>query len=106
MFSTQPFSDQGNAIIISRLEATMEAGVGDLVTIDPKIRMSFSRDGKSFNNELTRSIGKIGEFERRAIWYKLGRFPRMAVVKFVMSDPVKPVFIKLEANMRGGTSGN
>ena len=104
-FSTQVISDQGNAIVISQLEATMEAGVGDLVTKDPKIRISFANDGKSFGNELTRSIGGIGEFERRAIWYRLGRFPRMVVIKVEMSDPVKPVFIKLEANIRALQNG-
>tara|TARA_R110002020_G_C16317611_1_gene774430 strand:+ start:4274 stop:5752 length:1479 start_codon:yes stop_codon:yes gene_type:complete len=105
-FSTQVLSDQGRAVFISSLEATMEAGVGDLVTADPQIRMSVSKDGKSFNNELLRSIGRIGEYQRRAIWYRLGRFPRLSTVRFVMSDPVKPVFIKLEANIKGGQGGN
>lgn len=104
-FSTQVLSDQGNAIIISQLEATMEAGVGDLVTKNPKIRVSISKDGKSFDNELTREIGSIGRFERRAIWYRLGRYPRMSVIKVQMSDPVKPVFIKLEANIRAAQGG-
>lgn len=99
VISTQPFSDLGNAISVTRLEATFESGVGDLVTIDPQIRMSTSPDGKSFNDEQLRSIGKIGEYERRAIWRKLGRFPRFTVMRFIMSDPVKPVFIKLEAKI-------
>jgi len=104
-FSTQVISDQGNSLTMSQLEATMEAGVGDLVTEDPKIRISFAADGKSFGNELTRSIGGIGQFEQRAIWYRLGRFPRMVVIKVEMSDPVKPVFIKLEANIRANNRG-
>jgi len=104
-FSTQALSDQGNAIIISQLEATMEAGVGDLTTVDPKIRVSISKDGKSFDNELTREIGEIGQFERRAIFYRLGRYPRMCIIKVEMSDPVKPVFIKLEASIRGSQGG-
>lgn len=105
-FSTQVISDQGRALIVSELEATMEAGVGDLVTENPEIRVSFSKDGKSFTNQLSREIGGVGQFERRAIWYRLGRFPRMFLIKVVMSDPVKPVFIKLEARVRGGQGGN
>ncbi|WP_372857617.1 packaged DNA stabilization protein [Pseudoalteromonas sp.] len=104
--STQPFSDLGNAITVTQLEATFESGVGDLSTVNPQIRLSTSPDGRSYNNELSRSIGKIGEYFKRSIWNKLGRFPRFAVFKFVMSDPVKPVFIKLEANIRGGQRGN
>lgn len=102
VFATQPFSDMGRAFSVTQLEATMEFGVGDLNTIDPQIRMSYSNDGRSFNNELSRSIGKLGQYMRRAIWRRLGRFSRLVVFKFVMSDPVKPVFIKLEANVRGG----
>lgn len=103
--SLQPLSDMGNAIAVSRLEATFESGVGDLVTIDPQVRMSTSKDGRSFSDELSRSIGKIGEYFKRSIWYGLGRFPRLAVFKFTMSDPVKPVFIKLEAKVRSTNNG-
>jgi hypothetical protein len=104
--STQPFSDLGNAITIPQLEATFESGVGDLTTINPQIRMSTSYDGRTFGDELSRSIGKIGQYYYRASWNKLGRFPRFAVVRFTMSDKVKPTFIKLEANMRGSQRGN
>ena len=104
-FSTQVLSDQGEAIVISSLEATMEAGVGDLVTLDPKIRISMSKDGKAFDNELTRDIGGIGQSQRRAIFYRMGRYPRLSVIKVEMSDPVKPVFIKLEANIRSAQGG-
>ena len=71
----------------------------------PKMRMSTSRDGKSFNNELTRSIGGVGQFEQRQVFYRLGRFPRMMGIKVVMSDAVKPVFIKLEATIRANNRG-
>ena len=103
--STQVLSDQGAAIVLSQIEVTMESGVGDLTTLDPKVRISISKDGKSFDNELTRSIGGIGQSERRAIFYRLGRYPRMSVIKVEMSDPVKPVFIKLEARIRSSKRG-
>lgn len=105
VIATQPFSDLGNAIVIPELEATFESGVGNGEVEEPKIRMTTSKDGKSFSNELTRSIGKIGEYSARAIWYRLGRFSRLAVLRFEMSDPAKPVFIKLEARIRGAQGG-
>jgi hypothetical protein len=104
-FATQVISDQGNTMIMSKLEATMEAGVGDLTTTDPQIRISIAKDGKSFDNELSRSIGGIGEFNQRAVWYRLGRYARMMNIKVEMSDPVKAVFIKLEANVRSSNNG-
>ena len=105
VFTTQVISDLGNSLIISQLEATFEAGVGDANTPNPKVRISIANDGKSFGNELTREIGGVGQFERRAIWYRLGRFPRMVTIKVEMSDPVKRVFIKLEANIRANNRG-
>lgn len=103
--SFQPLSSLGNSISVSMMEATFESGVGDLNVLNPQIRLETSKDGRSFNDELSRSLGSIGEFNKRQIWYRLGRFPRMAVFKFTMSDPVKPVFIKLEAKVRTGTRG-
>lgn len=103
--ATQPFSDLGEAMTVPQLEATFESGVGDLVTIDPQVRMSTSPDGRCFSDELMRSTGKIGEYYKRATWNKLGRFPRFAVIKFAMSDKVKATFIKLEANIRSSQRG-
>lgn len=100
--STQPIANQGETIFIPQVELTMESGVGDLTVSDPQIRMSYAKDGRSFNNQLSRSTGKIGEFNKKAIWNRLGRFPRFAVFNFVMSDAVKPVIIKLEMNVKGG----
>lgn len=104
-FSTQPLANMGLATSITSLEITMESGVGDFEITDPKIRLSTSNDSKKFNNELMRSIGRIGEYYKRAIWYRLGRFPRWAVFRFVMSDKVKPVVVKLEATGKGAVNG-
>lgn len=103
--AVQPLFDLGYALSITSLEATFESGVGDLEVVDPQIRLSCSPDGRSYNEELKRSIGKIGEYYKRAIWYRLGRFPRMAVFKFVVSDKVKPAFIKLEMKIRSTNNG-
>lgn len=98
--STQPFSNLGNPVFVSSMEMTVESGVGNSDAPDPQIRMSWSDDGKTFNNELSRSMGKIGDFKNRSIWYRLGRVPRLRVFQWVISDPVKRVLIKAEANVR------
>lgn len=105
--TTQPFADQGNVLTVSSIELTVESGVGDFSTIDPVVRMSVSKDAKTFNNEISRSMGELGKYNQRCIWRKgVGRVSRFAVFKFVMSDPVKPVIIKLEAQMRGYLIGS
>lgn len=97
------FSNNGKSLSIAGLELTMESGVGDFETEDPQIRLATSKDAKTFGNELSRSIGKIGEYTKRIIWRRLGRFPRFVVFQFTMSAMVKPVIIKLEADIVGGT---
>lgn len=104
----QPLTNQGRSISISELEATFKSGVGTLSIPDPKVRMSTSKisNGSDFNiNWSSRSIGGIGEYAERSIWYRLGRFPREALIKFSMSDMVESEFIKLDARVRGGARG-
>lgn len=103
-FSTAPFQNEMKSFSISEAKLTMEAGVGTEI-MDPVIRMSYSKDGKTFNNELWRGIGYVGEFERVTNWRKLGRFTRMGVLNYTMSDPVKPTVIRLDVKIRG-SNGN
>ena len=101
-FTTQPFANQGQSFSVPKMEITMESGVGlSDEPVEPQIRMASSKNAKTFNNEISKGFGNVGEFNRRAIWRRLGRFPRYAIFKFEMSEPVKPVIIKLEANIKG-----
>jgi hypothetical protein len=98
--ATQPFQKQTRSIDVPSLELTVESGVGDTVTIDPQVMMDISVDGgKSFRYERTRSLGKIGEYNHRAIWRRNGRMARFLVVRFTLTDPVKPVIIQLTADI-------
>jgi len=99
-FSTLPFSNIGDPIFVPSIELTLESGVGNAEVPDPKITMLRSKDGKTWSDGITRSVGKIGEFGRRAIWRRQGRVPRMESFRWVMSDKVRKVFIKLEANIK------
>lgn len=94
---TQPFHNEMKPFRVASLELTVESGVGDATTPDPKVRMSSSDDGKTFTDEKIRSTGKIGRYGYRAIWRRLGRVPRFRMFKLVQSDPVKPAFIRLDA---------
>ena len=97
--TTQPFSNMGNAIRVSSIELTVESGSGNSDRPDPQVSMDVSKDSKTFTYERSRSMGKVGEYNRRAVWYKNGRFPRFVILRFKMSDPVKPVIIKCEAQV-------
>lgn len=82
-------------IIYNSLELHIQAGVGIATGQgeDPVVMMQYSDNhGRTFSNELWRSIGKIGEFDHRVIWSRLGRSLER-VYRFKITDPTNRVII-------------
>lgn len=100
--ATQPFQNLMQSIFFPSLELTIESGVGNEDVPDPVIVLQRSKDGKTWGEERARSMGKIGEYNRRAIWRRNGRASRFEVFSFTLTDAVKPVIIQLTANIIGG----
>ena len=98
--ATQPFQNNMESFTVPSLELTMEAGVGNEAVVNPQIMMDRSTDGgKTFVDQRTRSIGKIGQYNKRTIWRRNGRTARFEVFRFTLSDAVKPVIIQLTADL-------
>lgn len=100
--ATQPFQNNMQSLFFPSLELTIESGVGNEDVPDPVIVLQRSKDGKTWGEERPRSMGKIGEYNRRAIWRRNGRASRFEVFSFTLTDAVKPVIIQLTANIIGG----
>jgi hypothetical protein len=93
--TSYPHSDNQNRVIWHSLEILFEAGTGLLTGqgSDPQAMLRWSDDaGHTYGNSIWRSIGKIGEYGRRAIWNKLGR-SRNRVYELTVTDPVKATVI-------------
>ena len=100
--ATQPFQNNMQSVFFPTLELTVESGVGNADSPDPQITLERSKDGKTWSGPISRSIGKIGEYARRAIWRRNGRASRFEIFRFTLTDAVKPVIIQLTANIIGG----
>jgi hypothetical protein len=100
--ATQPFQNNMQSIFVPSIELTVESGVGNTDSVDPVIAMDRSNDGKTWSDQRLRKIGKVGEYNRRAIWRRNGRASRFEVFRFTLSDPVKPVIIQLTADIIPG----
>jgi len=100
--ATQPFQNNMQSVFFPTLELTVESGVGNADAPDPQITLERSKDGKTWSGPVSRSIGKIGEYARRAIWRRNGRASRFEIFRFTLTDAVKPVIIQLTANIIGG----
>ena len=97
--ASRPFQNNMQPFTLPSLELTVESGVGNEAAPNPQMRMAYSHDGKTYTDDKSRPLGKVGEFSRRAIWRRIGRVPRFVVLRFTLSDPVKPVIIQLTANI-------
>ena len=96
---TQPFQNNMDSFVLPELELTVESGVGNSSAVNPKVGLERSVDGKIRSDARYRSIGKVGEYNRRVIWNRNGRASRFELFRFTISDPVKPVFIQMTADI-------
>lgn len=85
----------GARVTFSEIWLEFEPGVG-LQTgqgTDPQVMLQVSKDGgKTFGNEMWRSIGKVGKYKYRATWTRLGSAYDW-IFKFRVTDPVKVVIV-------------
>jgi hypothetical protein len=89
-------------VAVHRLQVDFETGIGLPDNALPQAMLQVSRDnGRTWGNELWKSIGKIGEYLTRVIWWRLGT-ARDFVFKIRVTDPVKVVIAgaNLEAETR------
>ena len=102
--STQPFQNNMQAFFVPWIELTTESGVGSSTVTNPVINMSSSKDGgKIWTDPKPRNLGKLGEYNQRQIWRKLGRVSRFRIFRFTITDSVKAVIIQLTADIRGSS---
>lgn len=81
-------------------ETYCETGVGNSNATDPQIIMQYSRDGgRSWSNELWRSLGAVGEYLTRAVWRPNVEF-RQLQIRLTMPDKVRRLVMSYFADIR------
>jgi len=101
-FTTPAIDNNGRPFSVNAVEMVMQTGDVPISGqgSDPVIRMSVSKDGgKTYFPEISKKIGKIGEYNNRIAWPSLGRFPRSCTLRFDISEPIKRVFVKAEVEI-------
>jgi len=69
---------------------------------DPQSMLRWSSDGGStWSNEHWVTIGKVGKYNNRAIWRRLG-WARDRIYEVVVSDPIKAVIVSANLKAEGG----
>ena len=97
--SGRPFVNQGLPFSVPAIEITVASGVGNANTLDPVMRMDRSSDGKTWSGERLRTIGKVGEYDRRVVWRRNGRAGRNEIFRFKFAEKATAVITKVEARV-------
>jgi len=95
-----PYYAAGEWAFMPFFEAVFESGVGLTGQESPRAMLQYSNDGRTWSNEIWRDIGKQGEFQRRTVWRRLGRF-RDRLIRLTVSDPVAARLIGANAEFVG-----
>lgn len=100
--ATQPFTNQGNPLVVSEVELSCAAGYGNIVDpgSDPVVSREYSDDGGfTWSNSTDRSLGKQGEYRKRQIWRGEGMMTHSRVYRFTIDAPVKKAIMKFTADI-------
>lgn len=95
LLDTQPLSNSGVKSKVWAIEVFTDVGVGD----DDEINLSWSDDGGyTFGNKIARKTGAAGQYERRAVWDRLGAFSIARQLRIEYSGSYPRSLNKLMAN--------
>lgn len=85
-----PTENKGAKLAKIFLDCTTGDGLQSGQGSDPQVMFRFSKDGgRTFTSEITRSIGKVGEYEKPVIFRNQGRFDAPGcALEFRVTDPV------------------
>lgn len=105
-WTTKPFINKGDDIFSHEVELMMETGLGNADVADPQLRFDYSDNGsRTFNSEISKSMGKVGEYDKRMRWTRLGRIPLTRVLRWKTTEPVPVNVFGLFGNAEVTSSG-
>lgn len=87
-------------VTMYEFEVYCETGVGNADVPDPQIVMTYSKDGgRTYSNEMWRSLGAVGKYLTRAVWRPHVEF-RQLEIKLQITDPVRRLVMSCYADVR------
>lgn len=96
--TTRHFFKDFDRVIVDELVVDFDVGLGNEAGSDPQVMLQISKDnGKSWGNELWKSLGKIGETKTRVVWRRLGQ-GRDWTFRLRVTDPVRFVIAGASIN--------
>jgi hypothetical protein len=93
-----------NRLFYNLLEVDLQFGVGLPDGSDPRITLEISNDGgETWSNPIYASLGKIGRYNTRARWQRLGS-SRDRVFRVTVSEPVRVTMLSAMLDVEEGSA--
>jgi len=98
------YNNADDYIVHHKVKVEFETGVGNSDAPSPQAMLRWTNDGKTFSNELWRTIGAQGEYYTTVEWRKLGR-AKYRAYEVLITDPVKVIitnaYVDVSSRERG-----
>jgi hypothetical protein len=95
-----PIGEGRERLTLYAIELFCETGTGNSAAPDPQAIMQYSRDGgRTWSNELWRTLGRVGEYPTRAVWRSTVEF-RQLQIRFVLPAATKRTVLGYYADVR------
>lgn len=92
----------GKSFVIQRAELSTTSGISNANFASKVVELFFTKNGgQTYNSMGTKKLGVLPEYEKRQIWYRLGRVPFSVAFKFSSSDLGLSDFQRLDVDMVG-----
>lgn len=105
IFTGRYLSGQGDHLFVDEIELKAETGVAQEVwdapaDTNPQVLLEYSKDeGRTWISKGERSMGKIGKFETKIRWNRLGRFNDRAIFRFTTTTDNRQAFTEMKVTL-------
>ncbi|MEO5367264.1 MAG: packaged DNA stabilization protein gp10 [Magnetococcus sp. WYHC-3] len=99
--TTAMTSAEGRLLVMHELELLLAPGRGQLLdpSREPRLMLQWSDDGgRRWSEERWRSMGALGDSQRRVVFHRLGRF-RQRLLRLVVTDAVPVILLGARARV-------
>lgn len=111
--TTAHINSEGKTLFFNEIRVDLQSGGGFIVdsnlspqptAVAPLATLEISRDfGRTWTMVGTRSMGDLGQYQKRLVWRNIGRFRQNATFRLTITDPVQTFIIGATADIKVGT---
>jgi hypothetical protein len=101
--TTPIYHNERHPLSFNRLDLSFEEAVATSGVADPQVSLEISKDGgRTWSSQRFRSLGQLGQYEKKAIWRRNG-VARTSIFRITVTDDVEVTFVGKWADVGVGS---